>query len=86
MCVVLAVSFSALQYDLFPVVSFIIVYYWQCCLFVCNVRYVRQCHLSLYRYVGSGSAICCFVVMLAVSSVLLCNVAMSGSVVWCCAI
>ena len=67
------VSFDTLQYDLFLVVSFIIVYFWQFCLFVGNMRYIGQCHLSLCRYAVFGSAICCFAVKLAASSVLVCS-------------
>ena len=76
----LAVSFVALQYELFLEVSFIVVYLWQCCLFLCSMGYVWQCHLSLCKYAVSGSAFCCFAVMLAASSVLLYYV---GYVWWC---
>ena len=66
----LAVSFGALQYDLFLVMSFIIVYFCAV-LFVCMQCEVH--HLLLCRYAVSGSAISCFAVMLAASSVLWCS-------------
>ena len=73
-------SFVALQYELFLVVSFVAVYLWQYCLFLCNMSYVWQCHLLQCNWAVSGGAIYYFARILAMPSVVLCDM----SYVWQC--